>query len=132
LTVPVVVHTGTGPPFGLPSTVLPRAREYSDVKVVLASAGPGLFPPEAHVVAREVSNVYVAPAWSRGVDIKFLIDELGPSRVMFAADLPANEPAELATYRALGLFSFQQHLVLGQTAVDTFALQGVPDLPSDE
>lgn len=129
LKVPVVVHTGSGVPFGLPSLVLSRARDYSDLKIVLASNGPGLFAAEAPVVAREAANVYLAPAWSRSVDLKRLIDDVGPSRVMYGSDLPSNEVAELAKYRALNLFSFQQHLVLGQVAVDTFALQGVPDLP---
>lgn len=129
LRVSVVVHTGSGGPFALPSMILPRARDYSDVKIILASNGPGIFVPEAHVVAREAANVYVEGSWSRGVDLKYLIDELGPSRVMFGSDLLSNEVAELAKYRALNLFSFQQHLVLGQAAVDAYSLQGVPDIP---
>lgn len=129
LKVPIVIHTGHGGPFGLPSALLPRTREYGDVKTILASNGGGIFAAEAHVVAREASNVYVAAAWSRGLDVKRLIDEVGPSRVMYASDLPSNEATELAKYRAMNLFSFQQHLVLGQTAVDAFSLQGVPDVP---
>ncbi len=129
LRVPVVVHTGTGIPYGLPSAVLPRARSYSDVKIVLAHAGAGLYTVEAQVVAREASNVYLETSWCRAQDVKFLIDELGPTRVMFGADTPASEASELATYRSLNLFQFQQVQVYGLTAVDVFALQGVPDLP---
>jgi predicted TIM-barrel fold metal-dependent hydrolase len=129
LAVPVVVHTGTGVPFGLPSAVLPRAREYSDVKIVLAHAGAGLYTVEADVVAREAANVYLETSWCRDVDVKQLINDLGANRVMFGADIPASVGAELAKIRALNLYQFQQHLVFGQAAIDVFALQGVPEIP---
>lgn len=128
LSVPVVIHTGTGAPFGLPAAVLPRAREYSDVKIVLAHAGAGLYTMEAYAVARECANVYLETSWCRTDDIKWLIDELGASRIMFGSDLVMNQEAELAKYRSLGLYQFQQYQVFGQTAIDVFGLQGVPDL----
>lgn len=129
LNVPVVVHTGTGAPFGLPSAVLPRARSYSDVKIVLAHAGAGLYSYEAQVVAKEASNVYLETSWCRGDDIKRLIGDLGASRVMFGSDMPGSQAAELNLYRSLGLYHFQQYQALGQTAIDLFALQGVPEIP---
>lgn len=129
LNVPVVVHTGTGAPFGLPSAVLPRARSYSDVKIVLAHAGAGIYTAEAQIVAREASNVYLETSWCRSDDIKRLINELGASRVMFGADLPSNEATELSKYRSLGLYHFQQYQALGQTAIDLFSLRGVPEVP---
>jgi predicted TIM-barrel fold metal-dependent hydrolase len=127
LTIPVVVETGWGAPFGLPSAVLPRAREYSDVKIVLAHAGAGLYTFEAYVVARECSNVYLETSWCRGVDVKWLVDELGASRVMFGSDLASNQEAELAKYRSLGLYHFQQYQAMGQTAIDIFGLKGVSE-----
>jgi predicted TIM-barrel fold metal-dependent hydrolase len=129
LGVPIVVHTGTGAPFGLPSAVLPRARSYSDVKIVLAHAGAGMYTAEAQIVAREASNVYLETSWCRSDDIKRLINEIGATRVMFGADLPSNEAAELSKYRSIGLYHFQQYQALGQTAIDLFALQGVPEVP---
>ena len=129
LGVPVVVHTGTGTPFGLPSMVLLRAREYSDVKIILANAGAGLYAPEAFVVAREAPNVYLQTSWCRGDDVKKLVTDLGANRVMFGSDLISNQTAELAKYRSLGLYQFQQHQALGQTAIDVFGLQGVSEIP---
>src|SRR5439155_27241608 len=96
LVVPFVVHTGTGVPFGLPSAVLPRTREYSDVKIVLAHSGAGLYTVEAYVVAREATNVYLETSWCRGDEIIRLIGELGANRLMFGSDLPSSEAAELA------------------------------------
>ena len=127
LSIPIVVETGWGVPFGLPSALLGRAREYSDVKIVLSPAGAGPYIQEAFVLARECSNVYVSTPWCRGVDVKWLIDELGASRVLLGSDLPSNLEAELAKYRSLGLFYFQQYQVLGQNAIDVFGLKGVTE-----
>ncbi len=127
LSIPIVVETGWGVPFGLPSALLPRAREYSDVKIVLTPAGAGPYVHEACLLARECSNVYVSTPWCRGVDVKWLIDELGASRVLLGSDLPSNQEAELAKYRSLGLFYFQQYQVLGQNAIDVFGLKGVSE-----
>lgn len=128
LGVPVIVETGWGAPFGLPSAILPRAREYSDVKIVLAHAGAGLYTYEAFVVAREAENVYLETSWCRSDDVRWLIEELGATRVMLGSDLVSNQEAELAKYRSLGLFQFQQYQVLGQTAIDLFDLKGVSEL----
>ena len=38
LGVPVMVHTGTGAPFALPSLLIRRAREYPSLKIILAHA----------------------------------------------------------------------------------------------
>lgn len=127
LSIPVVVETGWGAPFGLPSAILPRAREYSDVKIVLAHAGAGLYTFEAFVVAREAANVYLETSWCRGEDVKWLVTELGASRVMMGSDRAVNQEAELAKYRSLGLFQFQQYQVLGQNAIDVFGLKGVTE-----
>ncbi len=128
LNVPVVVHTGTGAPFGLPSAVLPRIRSYSDVKVVLAHAGAGLYSIEAQVVAKEATNVWLGTSWCRTIDVRGMVNEIGTGRMMFASDIPANQAAELAKLRSVGLFQFQQQQIFGQTAVDVFSLQGVPDI----
>lgn len=128
LRVPVIVETGWGLPFGLPSAILPRAREYSDVKIVLARAGISQFGYEAYLVARETPNVYVETSWFRGDDVRWLVNELGATRVMIGCDLISNLETELAKYRSLGLFQFQQFNVLGQTAIDVFSLVGVAEL----
>ena len=128
LHIPVVVHTG-GSPYGLPAAVLPRARSYSDVKIVLANAGAVNYTPEAQIVTREAQNVYLSTAWCRGEDIKTIVTDLGANRIMFGSDLPSNQAAELAKYRGLTLFQFQQLQAFSQTATDVFGLHGVPDLP---
>jgi predicted TIM-barrel fold metal-dependent hydrolase len=128
LHIPVVVHTG-GSPFGLPAAVLPRARSYSDVKIVLANAGAVNYTSEAQIVTREAANVFLSTAWCRGEDVKAIVTDLGANRIMFGSDLPSNQASELAKYRGLTLFQFQQLQAFSQTAIDVFGLHGVPDLP---
>ncbi len=129
--VPVVVHTGSGAPFGLPSIVLPRARSYSDVKIILAHAGGGLFASEAYVVAKEASNVYLETSSCSAEDVKRLVEEIGPSRVMFGSDRPINQPVELLKYRSLNFYHYQQYQALGQTAIDVYRLVGVTEIPDE-
>src|SRR5258706_11489233 len=43
LSIPVMIHTGTGIPWALPSLAIPLARRYPDVKFVLAHAGMMVF-----------------------------------------------------------------------------------------
>jgi len=128
LSIPVVVETGWGTPFGMPSLLFQRVREYSDVRVVLANSGAGFFAREACLVARDAPNVYISTAGCPVDDIRYLVSELGATRVMLGSDRPANLEVELAKYRSLGLFQFQQFNVLGQTAVDVFNLKGVTEL----
>jgi predicted TIM-barrel fold metal-dependent hydrolase len=128
LTIPVVVHTGTGIPFGLPSAVLPRARAYSDVKIVLAHAGAGLYTFEAQAVAKEAPNVSLGVSWCRPDDVRAMVTDIGANRLLFASDVPGNQSLELTKLKSLGLFQFQQFQTFGQNAIDVFGLKGVPDL----
>jgi uncharacterized protein len=129
--VPVVVHTGSGAPFGLPSVVLPRARSYSDVKIILAHAGGGLFASEAYIVAKEASNVYLETSSCGAEDLKRLVEEIGPSRVLFGSDRPINQPVELLKYRSLNFYHYQQYQAMGQTATDIYRLLGVTEIQDE-
>jgi uncharacterized protein len=123
LGVPVMVHTGPGLPFADPAMVLPRAREFPDVTVVLAHAGSGMFTGPAVAVAKACSNVVLETSWCRGEDIGWMIAELGPRRVMFGTDLVSNVATELAKYRSLGLTEEQWRDSLGRTAIEIFKLE---------
>lgn len=99
--VPVIVHTGLGAPYTLPSLIIPRARQYPDVKIVLAHAGAYLFTAEAFVVAEECPNVYLETSWCGAHHIRNLVRRFGARRVMFGSDLPINISSELAKYRSV-------------------------------
>lgn len=128
LAVPLVIETGSVP-FGLPSALFRRVRDYSDVKILLGHSGQGLFTAEAEQLAREFPNVFLETSGCPGPEIKRLVEGLGPNRVLMGSDVPENLASELAKYRNIGLYHYQLYQTLGQSAIDLFALKGVTELP---
>jgi predicted TIM-barrel fold metal-dependent hydrolase len=122
LGVPVMVHTGSGAPFALPSLLIRRAREYPDLKIILAHAGFAIYSEEAIVAAEVCDNIYLEPTWCIAGDIKRMVRMLGPERVMFGGDLPTNVPVELTKYRTLELTDEEREWCLWRSARDVFAL----------
>lgn len=122
LGVPVMVHTGPGIPFAEPAMVLPRAREFDDVTIILAHAGFGVLGGPTMAVAMDCPNIVLETSWAPGYDVEFGIDALGPERVMFGSDLVTNVAPEIAKYHALGLDEATLEAVLGGTAKKIFGL----------
>jgi predicted TIM-barrel fold metal-dependent hydrolase len=122
LGIPVMIHTGTGVPWALPSLSIPLARKYPDVSFVLAHAGMMIYTMEAWVAADTCSNIYLETSWCAAHDIAFLIKELGASRVMWGGDLISNFPVELAKVRSLQLPEDHLNWCLAKTAIEVFKL----------
>ena len=122
LGVPVMVHTGAGAPFALPSLLIRRARQYPDLKIILAHAGFAIYSEEAIVAAEVCENIYLEPTWCIAGDIRRMIKTLGADRVMFGGDLPTNVPVELTKYRTLDLTDEEREQCLWRTARDVFDL----------
>jgi predicted TIM-barrel fold metal-dependent hydrolase len=122
LGVPVMVHTGTGAPFALPSLLIRRARQFPELKIVLAHAGFAIYSEEAIVAAEVCENIYLEPTWCIAGDIRKMIRMLGPERVMFGGDLPSNVPVELTKYRTLDLTDNEREWCLHRTAAFVFDL----------
>jgi len=122
LNIPVMIHTGTGIPWALPSLSIPLARRYPDVKFVLAHAGMMVFTMEAWVAADVCPNIYLETSWCAAHDIAWLIRELGANRIMMAGDLISNFPVELAKFRSLNLPEDQLNWCLAKTAIEVFRL----------
>jgi predicted TIM-barrel fold metal-dependent hydrolase len=122
LGVPVMVHTGAGQPFASPSHVLPLARGWPDLPIVLAHAGMGLAAREAGLVAQFCPNVYLETSWCGILDIAMLAETAGTDRLMLGSDGVPNLPVEIAKYRALGLSSDELSDCLGGTAAKVFGL----------
>jgi len=122
LGVPVMVHTGPGIPFALPSLCIPPARKYPNLKIILAHAGFGVFSAEAQVAASVCNNLYLETSWCIGEDILWMIQTIGPDRVMMGADLTTNIPVEVAKFKALNLDPETYAKVMSTTAIKTFKL----------
>ncbi len=122
LGVAVIVHTGTGAPFALPSLLIRRARQFPALKIVLAHAGFAIYSEEAIIAAEVCPNIYLEPSWCQVQDIRRMIRTLGAGRVLFGGDLPPNVPIELAKYRTLDLTDEERAACLAGTARTVFAL----------
>jgi len=122
LKIPVMIHTGTGIPWALPSLAIPLARRHPEVNFVLAHAGMMVFTLDAWVAADVCSNIYLETSWCAAHDIAWLIRDLGPDRIMMGGDLISNFPVEIAKYRSLSLTDSEREQCLAKTAIRIFNL----------
>jgi uncharacterized protein len=124
--VPVLIHTGHhGIPFTLPSMIIPPAKQFPEVKIIMSHAGAYVFAMEAIIVARECPNVYLETSLCLTTNIKRMIDELGVERVMFGSDLLIQMSASLSQYRSLKLSPTQMERCFSGTAREVFRLTNV-------
>lgn len=114
--VPVLVHTGLGMPFSLPSLLIPRARQYPDLPIILAHAGNNFYTAEAVMAAQLCDNIFLEPSWCGITSVKDMVNRIGSDRVMMASDGPANVPVELTIFRNCDLTDSQLEDCLGRTA----------------
>lgn len=122
LDIPVMVHTGSGIPFALPSLIIPIAKKFSHLKIVLAHSGGNISSQEALIVAKECENVYLEPSWVGIHTVKNWIKFLGAKRIMFGSDILENCPVELAKFKSMGLSEKSLNQCLYKTAKDFFNL----------
>ncbi|RFU21994.1 TIGR03086 family metal-binding protein [Geodermatophilus marinus] len=91
--VPVTVHTAPGP--SDPDLIRRLAERFPTVPVVLYHTFLGL--PEgrrrAARHARELPNLHLETSWCRSEEVRRLIDEVGPDRVLFGSDAAVDGPA---------------------------------------
>ncbi len=122
LKVPVMIHTGSGVPWALPSAVLPVAPEFPDVKVVLAHSGAQIYAAEALQVAVLCPNVYLEASWTPYHLVRSFVRTVGARRVLFGTDHAGNLPVELAKFRAADLSDEDLEWCLGRTAAEVYGL----------
>lgn len=126
LKVPVIVHTGQGPVFAAPSLNILKARQYPELRIVLAHSGMMIFTPEAFVAASECKNIYLETSWNAAEDIEWLINSIGSERIMFGSDAYTNsmlnQKVELYKYEIINITKEQKEDVLLNTADKVFNL----------
>ena len=122
LGIPVMVHTGAGAPFALPSAMIPEAQKYPQVPIVLAHAGASIYAGEAALAVKLCPNVYLDTSWCAKHQILGWVRDLGPERLMLASDHGENAIVELAKYRSLGLTKDELEWCLGKAAAKVFRL----------
>lgn len=101
--VPVIVHTGLGNPFSLPSLVIEPARQFPSVQFILAHAGFAVYTDEAIVAADCCENIVLEPSWCPTYAVKKMIQKVGRERIIMGSDHLTNLPVELMKYQSIGL-----------------------------
>jgi len=122
LEIPVMVHTGEGISWALPSKLIPIAMEFGNLKIIVAHCGGAMFASEAALAARLCPNVYLEPSWLPGPAIRGFCRNIGADRVMFGSDMPENVAPELAKFRSIGLTDDELNWCLRETAVKVFKI----------
>ncbi len=121
LKIPVMVHTGTGA-FSAPINLLGIAREFADVKIVMAHGGEIALADEAAAVLSACLNVYGDTSWVPGFLVKNWTRAYG-KRMMFASDMPDNYGTELWKMKTCFLTDEEQEGILSRTALGVFDLR---------
>ncbi|GHS99118.1 hypothetical protein AGMMS50276_22160 [Synergistales bacterium] len=123
LNVPLIVHTGPGVPYSLPCLLIPRVKEYSTLRIVLAHAGAFLFTDEAIIMAKNFDNVYLEPSWCGAPQLRQMVDVVGIERLMFGSDGPLNVGPSIAQVEAIDMTDREKELYLGKNAIDFYGLK---------
>ncbi len=122
LNIPVMVHTGEGIPWSLPSTLIPIAKEFPNIDIVLAHCGGNIFSCEAQLAAQICPNIYLETSWIPSLTIREFCRKIGANRVMFGSDMGNNVATELAKYRTINLTKEELDWCLWRTASRVFKI----------
>lgn len=93
--LPVIVHTGSGAPFALPSLLIAPALEYPDLPIIIAHAGGPIYYLEAIIAARVCPNLLIEVSTLMPHQVMDVLNNAGPARVMAGSDLPESTAVEL-------------------------------------
>jgi len=117
-----MVHTGSGMPFASPVNLIGIAKEYPDVKIIMAHCGMSLLADEAAEAMASCPNIYGDTSWTKGFLIRKWVRKYG-SRMMLASGHAENIGTELAKIRTYGFTEDKQESILGKTALEVFKLK---------
>jgi len=122
--VPLMIHTGAGIPFALPSLVIPMAKAYPDLPIILFHSGMAhIYSTEAYIAAKLCKNIYLEGSWISINEKIWFVGDLGSERIVLGTDLPENTAVEIFQYRSANLSDKDLANVLGENAIKLFKLK---------
>lgn len=123
----LIVHTGTGIPFSLPSLYLPAARRYPELNIVIGHCGGGgILLGEAIVAASLFSNVFLELSTLMPNHVLEVLRHVPSDRLMAGSDLPENLEIELLKILGLPVSDQDKRNILSGTAARVFGQDFVP------
>jgi predicted TIM-barrel fold metal-dependent hydrolase len=122
LDVPVMVHTGNGMPGSYATMWIPVARDFPNVRVILAHSGQG-FQSDMVVTSMEICpNMVADTSMCMAGPIRGLIKRVGAPRVLFATDNEDVMADHVAMWRSLGLTAEDFEWCAWKTATTVYKL----------
>ncbi len=83
--LPVLFHDGT-PPYSTTFQIAATARWAPEATVVLGHAGLADYCLPAAQLVRDIPNLYACVCGPRAGDVRYLVDTVGPDKVLFGSD----------------------------------------------
>ena len=121
----LIVHTGSGIPFSLPSLYLLAAKRYPELNFVLAHCGGGgLFVGEAIVAASLFPNIYLELSTQMPHQVLEVLQHVPADRLMAGSDLPENLRVEMTKLLELNIGDTDKRNILSGTACRLFGQPG--------
>ncbi len=116
----LIVHTGSGAPFALPSLYISPARRFPDLRIVLAHAGGPTYALEAVVAAEVCPNVWIELSSLMPHHIEAILERVPASRLMAGSDVPSSARTEMTKIFDLPLSDEETRQVLWRTPRQVF------------
>ncbi|MBC7927815.1 MAG: amidohydrolase family protein [Bryobacteraceae bacterium] len=117
----LIVHTGTGIPFSLPSMYLLAARQYPELTIILAHCGGGgIFLGEAMVAASLFPNIFLELSSLMPHQVIEVLQRVPSNRLMAGSDLPENLDIEMSKILRLSTSDENKRNILSGTASKVF------------
>lgn len=118
--LPVIVHTGAGAPFALPSLYILPARRFPDLPIVLGHAGGGLYSLETIVAATVCPNIFIELSSVMPHHIAEIMAHVPASRLMAGSDLPVSVETEIGKILTMEMADSDRREILWDTPAALF------------
>jgi predicted TIM-barrel fold metal-dependent hydrolase len=118
--LPIVVHTGAGAPFALPSLYIAPAMRFPDLRIILGHAGGGIYVLEAVVAASVCPNIYVELSSLMPHHVNEVLAHVSADRLMIGSDLPESVSTEIGKILDLDIPREAKEKILWQTGENLF------------
>jgi uncharacterized protein len=116
----VVVHTGAGAPYALPSLYIAPARRFPDLSIVLGHAGGGIYVLEAIMAVTVCPNIFIELSSLMPHHVTEVLAHVPPERLMIGSDLPESAETEMGKIMGLNLSATARRQILWDTAQGLF------------
>lgn len=113
--LPVIVHTGAGTPFSLPSLLITPARQYPELPIIIGHAGSPLYFLEAIVAAQTCANLYIELSSLMPHQVLEVVKHIPAARLMAGSDLPESAAIELGKIIGLPIDEATRRQILWDT-----------------